>query len=83
MQQAGTTDADAVLALVDDPNFTFNFLGFEGEKLDGYEQTGVRRVLPGPLPFSEIRSRELKQLDVVWIAKMKTDAYTWWAPRRM
>jgi len=53
--------------VVDDSNFTLNFLDVEGKELGRYEQTGVRRVLAAPIPLSEIRNGELKQLDVVWV----------------
>ena len=41
MEEAGSIDADAVRAVLDDPDFRFNFFGFESG-LGGLETYGIR-----------------------------------------
>jgi branched-chain amino acid transport system substrate-binding protein len=66
IQQAGTTDTEAVAAAFDDPNFTFDFFGNE-VKFGGRETFGVNRVFPFPNAFSVITNGELVQLDLAWV----------------
>jgi len=66
IQQAGTTDTEAVAAAFDDPNFTFDFFGNE-VKFGGRETFGVTRVFPFPNAFSVITNGELVQLDLQWV----------------
>jgi len=68
VQQAGTTDTDAVLAVFDDPNFTFDYFGYKSDaKLGGYEYYGVHRVLPIPWPFAVMKDGKMVQMAIDWI----------------
>ena len=66
MQEAGSTDTDAVLAVFDDPNFRFDFMGFEA-KLGGMETFGLRRVMPHPNPISVVVGDQIDQKDIAWV----------------
>ena len=56
MQQAGSTDAEAVKAIFDGPNFTFELFGFPDAKLGGIETYGIARIFPFPLAVSVIEN---------------------------
>ena len=62
MQAAGTTDPAKVKTVFDDPNFTFDFFGFE-EKLGGHETYGLARWYAFPNALSVFTNGQLKQLD--------------------
>ena len=68
IEQAGTFDTDAVLAVLNDPTFTFDYWGYmKNAKLGGEETVGMRRVLPIAIPFSVIEKGEAKQLSITWL----------------
>ena len=66
MQEAGSIDTDAVVAVFDDPNFRFDWMGFEA-KLGGIETHGVNRVMPFANPLSVIVGDKAEQLDYAWV----------------
>ena len=66
IQQAGTTDTEAVKDVFDDPNFRFDWMGFEA-KLGGFETYGVRRVMPFANALSVITGGTIEQLDLTWV----------------
>jgi len=67
MQEAGSIDTDAVVAVFDDPNFEFKWMGFEA-KLGGGETYGVNRVIPFANALSVITGGTMEQLDLTWVA---------------
>ncbi len=62
MQAAGSTDPKDVEAVFNDPNFTFDFFGFQ-EKLGGLETYGMARWFGFPNALSVFENGELRQID--------------------
>jgi ABC-type branched-subunit amino acid transport system substrate-binding protein len=62
MQAAGSIDPAKVKAVIDDPNFTFDFFGFK-EKLGGLKTYGLARWYAFPNALSIVTNGQMKQLD--------------------
>jgi len=58
IEEAGSIDSDAVVAVLDDPNWTFDRFGVETQ-LGGLETFGIARVVPILFYYSEIINGEL------------------------
>jgi hypothetical protein len=54
IQQAGSTDPDAILEVMDDPDFTFETFWEEEAKLLGRETFGIARLSPHWMAYCEI-----------------------------
>lgn len=67
MQEAGTTDSEAVLAVIDNPDFTFEYFGFPEEvRFGGKECYGIDRILPMRNPYGVYGDGEFVQLGYEW-----------------
>ena len=63
IQKAGSFDPDAVAAVFNDPNYRFDYFGWENQKLGGREYYGIARAAPFPLGLSQIRNGKSVQID--------------------
>ena len=54
-QRAGSLDPDAILRVMDDPNFTFETFWEENARLQGRETWGTPRLSPHWMAYTEIR----------------------------
>jgi len=66
MEVAGTTDSEAVQAVFDDPNFTFEFFGFPDAKLGGIETYGRPSCFPYAQAISTFENGGIRQLNLAW-----------------
>ena len=63
IEEAESIDPDAVVAVLDDPDFRFDLFGEEAA-LGGFETFGLRRVVEYLMPFSEVMNGEVVTLEV-------------------
>ena len=65
IQQASSTDPDAVRAVFDDPNFRFEFFGLPDQKFGGIETYGIARNMPHPLVLSIFQNGKNVAMDMM------------------
>jgi len=63
-EQAGSLDPDAVRAVLDDPNFRFNYFGYESH-MWGLESHGIRSHAMVEWPFSVFEDGEVRILEIL------------------
>jgi len=66
MEEAESTDPEAVMQVLDDPDWKFEFWGFESQ-LGGLETTGIRRNVANYQFYSEVIDGKLVTKDVDFV----------------
>jgi len=64
-QAAGSIDADDVMKVLDDPNFTYECWGMPGQKLGGIETFGIRRNTCIDIGYSVVENGKKVMYDYV------------------